>query len=467
MDKEQLSAALDHLFFRAEGISLAEVHALLQDGIHPDKIIRPEDKWPLLAFLSKLLFEQNTVPPIDEYGALYAELIQRGANVNRRLRGSNTPLSILLESFARSPQLADTILKLLLDAGADLSGCSDSPICKLIGFGSMKGEIYGWSFHFETHSEEADAFWRSVHQLIAAGVDINAFERRGLYNPLLMAADWGAVDAVRLLLDLGAEPNIVNKDGNTALMYAAGDADGLASIVAGICCSWSRTGDTLALTKLLLAQGADPSLKNNRNRTALSIALRNMCFDVAFELASALSAKGQLTKADLKAFSGSEFEVQAMQLPISAPRIKTPKPKDTSGESQLASWAKTLKDMEDEYRVMSPVPVFKILLNTPSQSYSSRLYADTGHMSFYLSTTKSCTSRKGALNAEYALNDVLEGIPRTLYLRYKRLDAEGMNFEVIAERSLPVNEHGIPNQEELLSVVDAMAFEYLNVAPLT
>jgi hypothetical protein len=42
-----------------------------------------------------------------------------------------------------------------------------------------------------------------------------------------------------------------------------------------------------------------------------------------------------------------------------------------------------------------------------------------------------------------------------------------MKFEVVAERSLPVNEHGIPSQEELLSIVDEMALEYLNVVPLT
>lgn len=190
--------------------------------------------------------------------------------------------------------------------------------------------------------------------------------------------------------------------------------------------------------------------------------------DVAFELASVQSVKAQPSKADLKAFSGSEFEVQAMQVPISAPRIKTPKPKDTSGESQLVSWTEALKDMEDnDWCKMWPIPVFNILFDAPNQGYSRRFYVHTRTTEFTLSVTKNCYTRKGGLEFQYGMIDIVEGIKRTLFVRYKRMAADGISFQLIAERFLPVNGHGILNQEELLSIVDAMAFEYLNVAPLT
>ncbi|MES2821579.1 MAG: ankyrin repeat domain-containing protein [Pseudomonadota bacterium] len=455
MDKDQLNAALKRIFRRST-LHLVEAQALLKQGVHPDKLIRPDDKWPLLACMA----EVGSAPKgqTEDYLALYAELIRRGANVNKSLRAGHTPLSILCRSFSTNPRLANALLALLLDAGADPAGGQDSPICGLIGYGSLKGEIFGFVFMPQTPAGDVDAFQHAVRRLLAAGVGINAFERRGLYNPLLMAAYCGGVEGMRFLLDLGADPHVVNKDGNTALMYAAGDADGLASIVAGVSCTWSRCGDTLAVTRLLLEHGVDPSLKNNRKRSALSIALGNQCFDIAYELAQALSQRGELTQADLKNFKGSEFAARALALPVAKPRQVTAKPKDTSGAAQLASWDVAIAEVHEQVRA-----VLTQLRSACDPRWIKALYATEGWRSFYLSTTKNCISRKGALRFDYSITELIQGTPRHLYIEYLSLNADSGDFEMIAKRFIPTDNQGIPKQEELLEVVGEMAEQYLGI----
>ncbi|MET1080698.1 MAG: ankyrin repeat domain-containing protein [Pseudomonas sp.] len=457
MDKDQLSAALTRLF-RRDTLHLVEAQALLQRGVHPDKLLRPEDKWPLLACMAEVrsASEGNT----ETYLALFAELIRRGANVNKRLRGGHTPLSILCQGFSSNPRLADALLALLLAAGADPADAQDSPICGLIGYGSLKGEIFGFVLLPPTPVEDMQAFQRAVRRLLAAGADINAYERRGLYNPLLMAAYCGAAEGVRWLLELGADPHTVNRDGNTALMYAAGDADGLASIVAGISCAWSRCGDTLSVTRILLEQGADPGLKNKRKRSALSIALGNQCFDVAFALAQTLAQRGELTRADLKNFKGSEFAEQAMALPQAKARQVTAKPKDTSGAAQLASWEAAIAGVHEEVR-----GVLLLLQAIGEPQWTQALYATEGWRSFYLSTTKNCLSRKGALQFKYSITEQIQGTPRHLYIEYRSINADTGDFDLIAERQIPTDDNGIPPRGALRAVVGEMLQQYLGLAP--
>lgn len=71
------------------------------------------------------------------------------------------------------------------------------------------------------------------------------------WTPLMYAALYGDGNAVRLLLEKGANVNAQNDNGGTALMYAIEDAE--------------KTG-------LLLDHGADPNLRSGEGRTALLIA---------------------------------------------------------------------------------------------------------------------------------------------------------------------------------------------------
>ena len=91
-----------------------------------------------------------------------------------------------------------------------------------------------------------------VKELIAAGADVNtACECHG-NGPLISAAMEGRVDCLRELVAVGADVNVQNKDGNTALIFAA---------------------DTECLIELITS-GVHLNIKNNNQETALVIATK-------------------------------------------------------------------------------------------------------------------------------------------------------------------------------------------------
>jgi ankyrin repeat protein len=92
---------------------------------------------------------------------------------------------------------------------------------------------------------------RICQLLIKHGARVNA--RAGGYGPLLTAASWGDLKAVRVLVAAGAKVNAATSDGMTPLMAAA------------------MIGK-LDLVQFLLAKGADLNALDERNRTALSVA---------------------------------------------------------------------------------------------------------------------------------------------------------------------------------------------------
>ena len=80
-----------------------------------------------------------------------------------------------------------------------------------------------------------------IARLLDAGEDPNAVLTAEGETVLMLTSYTGNADAVKLLLDRGADPNTQQFRGQTALMWAA--AEGHADVV-----------------KLLLARGADPAL---------------------------------------------------------------------------------------------------------------------------------------------------------------------------------------------------------------
>jgi ankyrin repeat protein len=88
-------------------------------------------------------------------------------------------------------------------------------------------------------------------------------------------------EVVRLLLQAGADPNITDEEGNTALIDAAWDADAVLLLIrAGANLNaQSKKGYTPLINcaepevaRVLLAHGADPSIRDADGKTALELA---------------------------------------------------------------------------------------------------------------------------------------------------------------------------------------------------
>jgi ankyrin repeat protein len=96
-------------------------------------------------------------------------------------------------------------------------------------------------------------------------------------SPLMIAADAGALDAVRILLDNGASPNFANGGKYTALDYAADRAPG-----------WSPASaeDRAEIVRLLLAAGAQPDHKGADGLTPADRARRSGNAAIVAALAS-------------------------------------------------------------------------------------------------------------------------------------------------------------------------------------
>ena len=83
-------------------------------------------------------------------------------------------------------------------------------------------------------------------------------------TPLMRAARSGDAEVMRILLQAGADPKLVTKDGNTALLFAAviGYRDKQTQ---------GTDEDALEAVKICLAQGMDIDQTNSRGFFAISM----------------------------------------------------------------------------------------------------------------------------------------------------------------------------------------------------
>lgn len=102
-----------------------------------------------------------------------------------------------------------------------------------------------------------------VEERLACGDDPDASDRQG-FTPLHLAAQQGAVDAARILLDHGAQVDRVNVFGNSALFVAVFNSQGRSEMIT-----------------LLRERGADPCLANKKGQTPVGLARLIANYDVA------------------------------------------------------------------------------------------------------------------------------------------------------------------------------------------
>ena len=97
-----------------------------------------------------------------------------------------------------------------------------------------------------------------MNELIDAKADVNKFDAAKRINPLIAAADWGMVDAIKLLLDKGADINAKeHNQGCNALFHAA------------------AIGTSAPAMQLLIDKGIDAKALNDFNMNALMYLARN------------------------------------------------------------------------------------------------------------------------------------------------------------------------------------------------
>ena len=106
-----------------------------------------------------------------------------------------------------------------------------------------------------------------LRMLVASQADANAKDEQG-DTPLIYAAGAGSVEAMKFLVDKGADPNAQNGFGSTALMLSATD---------------------LAKVRLLVERGANVNLASKQGRTPLFIAAMS---DQSADIVKYLAGKG-------------------------------------------------------------------------------------------------------------------------------------------------------------------------------
>lgn len=203
-------------------------------------------------------------------------LLDRGANINAKDTVREQSALMFAAALNRS-----AVIKLLVARGADLKATSKTVPIEQALFDDDGNPIPqrprqpgqeermvaatvmgGWAaLHYAAREGQMDA----VQTLVDAGADINQQSGAEKMTPMLSAIINGHYDIARYLLDRGADPNTVSRDG-LAPLYAAIDAQ-WAPV------AWSPVAHTAAdvvpqqknsyldLMTALLDKGADPNAR--------------------------------------------------------------------------------------------------------------------------------------------------------------------------------------------------------------
>jgi ankyrin repeat protein len=146
-------------------------------------------------------------------------------------------------------------IKRLLDLQADINAEDDGGLSPL---------------HYAIMADSSNELIFCIEILLRSGSNINASNNKSKSTPLHLAARYGKIDKVKVLIKHGARVNSMNADGQTPLHYLCKNSRG-------------RTGDSdLRVLRYLLEAGADPLIKdvNQQYPIDLAVKVNNMEFIV-------------------------------------------------------------------------------------------------------------------------------------------------------------------------------------------
>lgn len=225
-------------------------------------------------------------------------LLEAGADVNTKGRFGATPLMLAFNRLKDDNGALETA-NLLLQNGADIDAKTKSgtpvlwwddgnyPYLQIpsdhlsVGLGTVRSgllqEIEAWAHHSSPLSN-ADmdlmiaAFWgmpRDIEAALSNGASVNAQGKYG-YTPLILAARYNESDVVHLLLARGADPNLRNNRNETALFLC----------------------DDKATAQYLLEAGADPNMADTQGRTPVLKILQRCLLEEDMEMLEVLIRHG-------------------------------------------------------------------------------------------------------------------------------------------------------------------------------
>ncbi len=218
----------------------------------------------------------NNAEPIRQNIDIINALLAKGADLEARTNDGRTAL------FLSVSDGNTVIAQYLMDKGADVN----VKLATTDGYDGYTPLLYAAQYDRGRNPV--------MLSLLAKGADVNVRGKSNGYTAVIYAAWKGNMEILTALLERGANVNARTRDGETALMYAAGNGKGYPDVVRALLAKGAdvnaaaqgdngktaliaaaNNGNT-EIVKMLLDKGANPNAKMTRGGdTALKVAKKN------------------------------------------------------------------------------------------------------------------------------------------------------------------------------------------------
>ncbi|MBW8183453.1 ankyrin repeat domain-containing protein [Shewanella nanhaiensis] len=253
---------------------------LISEGFDVNEVDEYEEL-PIEVILENYYLGSETAPKVIE---IILSLVESGAvfktkSLIVKLFNACLPIKVMEKIFNKTKfKIPADILSYIVDYGADIEYCEYmieivkflekvdfSFTSKNLGLAITNSfcEYQTGTPLDELRQEKVSNILPVYDYLLSKGADINIKTKEG-HTALMRASMNYCPELSEFFISKGAEINVQSDKGFTALMFASGEIYKM--------CVWSNTEAGLMTVKILLANNADPSLKNNNSRTAYSYA---------------------------------------------------------------------------------------------------------------------------------------------------------------------------------------------------